>query len=264
MRRLIGQNRFPSIVDSSGVWDLNELHKGRLMGQWPGLLTPYQGVVMADDPTFFFTFDDEAFPGELIDITENGLHGTHQGLVSEGEQGPFSSERSRSAFYDGGNTIVPANSIFGSGTALNELSFEVWLFPVPEMSSQGNSWIGGVADSWNNPAWNLYLRSGSPGISWQIDGGNFRPSLAPLTSMWHHIVCTYGFSSRTVYLDGVELDTSSANSDTGVASSTEDFDIAGSDKGLNEFLGYISNVAFYRHKLTDNQVLSHFQAAEVL
>jgi hypothetical protein len=88
--------------------------------------------------------------------------------------------------------------------------------------------------------------------------GNGRPSVAYTdTTNWHHFVCTYEDSSKlnSLYLDGVLVDTDTADSNRGL--STSDFAIGNVDAAGTQtkaFDGKIDEVRFYNRVLTDTEI----------
>jgi len=95
--------------------------------------------------------------------------------------------------------------------------------------------------------------------------GRFGPEFGP--GAWHHVVATYDGSKSSsgikIYVDGVRIDTTDANTGTYTGSNNgpTPVTIGATHTPLSNFFsGQIDEVAIYKRELTATEILQHYQA----
>ena len=152
---------------------------------------------------------------------------------------------SGSVYFDGSNGLsVPNETAFKAGSS--DLTIEAWIKP----TNQGSSGFSTIIAVWNesddrrswqlarqNSDGQLYLQVSTDGTSGNVtsaNGGNLTEG------HWHHIVGVRQSNTLRVYVNGIQVDTSSFSSS--VYGNDNDNLFIGSANGGNDFKGYISNV----------------------
>ena len=221
-------------------------------------------------------------------------------LSSDGALHPFAGaivgEANAAAFFDfSTRTEIPFNAALNPPNT-QPFTIEAWLYPASDQTANGQS---PLANRWtlssDRLGWVFFQRKpsadyfGSEPVGWNCrmyngNGGSGRlevTSLVPYrVGEWQHVVVVYDpvqvtNATLTMYINGVPANT---NIWTGGASGTEPGyapvrgDLSpqpamalgnynNANSGLNPYFGGVDEFALYPTKLSDAQILSHYQNA---
>ena len=117
----------------------------------------------------------------------------------------------------------------------------------------------GILGRWSSSAGSLLYLNGSTDIRFYIDGLDTR--YTSLTNGWHHFVGVYNGSTKKLYLDGVEV--SSSSQTTGAATSSAPIEIGRYQQSTgNAFDGPIAQPRIYNRALTAAEVLRNYNSGK--
>lgn len=115
----------------------------------------------------------------------------------------------------------------------------------------------GILGRWSSSAGYLLYLNGSTDIRFYIDGLDAR--YTSLTNGWHHFVGVYDGSAKRLYIDGVQV--SSTSQTTGAAASTAPIEIGRYQQSTgNTFDGPIAQPRIYNRALTAEEVLRNYNS----
>jgi hypothetical protein len=197
--------------------------------------------------------------------------GTNADAVTTGP-GAVAAGDDLAAVYDnvlGHNTIIPYRPALNPAGA-NPFTVEFWAQPLTTDNDDAPV-ANRVATTSNRSGWvffqratgwNFRMYSGAGGgLGWDLTGG-----AAPLEE-WSHVVATWDGSAARLYVNGLLADNENDSGASGAynanpaSSSAAGNFIVGSSDTASPFNGAVDEVAFYATALTEQQILSHFDAA---
>jgi hypothetical protein len=189
------------------------------------------------------------FNGNANDESGNNLHGTVSGATLTTDR--FGNPDSAYSFNGNDIITVAHNDILNSS---NELSFSVWIKP----NSQQNAMILGKSNYSN--ATNYLLRTKSTGfIQFEYKDFANSNSLPLIVNDWNHVaVISDTDDSKMVFINGVLAAHTSASSPYGLVN---DALTIGARTGAEFFNGSIDDLRIYKSALTEEEVLSLYNAS---
>src|SRR5437667_11810926 len=213
--------------------------------------------------------------------------------------GAIVGDGNRSEFFDfTTRTEIPFNPAFNTPNT-QAFTVEAWFYPASDQTGTGQAPINNrYTVGANRQGWTFFQRRpdasytpGDNGLGWNFRmyngvGGNTPmdiQSVAPYqVGKWQHVVVTYdpvaaNNATLIIYIDGVQANTMAySGTDPGYAPCTGDHPPAeatsgqpnlaigcynNANTGLNPFFGAVDEFAWYSNKLSDAQILSHYQNA---
>lgn len=218
----------------------------------------YAEVVLADSPLFYFGLH-EAAGTEMTDLGPNGLNGTYTGSTYLLNQAPIRSRGgdAASVFFQGGDLGTTPIITETNGS---QFSVEFWV------RGQGGGSVGYPIDQYGGDDYPWWTYAGGDyvefGVSWAPTGDNdawVSATAALRDGNPHHVVCTTDGprSSMKIYIDGVLMAVEVAGDDGDTVVETTTSPICVADPVYGDQL---SDVAFYKHVLTQERIVTHFTA----
>lgn len=223
----------------------------------------YQDVVNADNPTVYFPFDGQVFDnvGSRSGVSVNSSSVTW---------GPGVKGTSASAYFGGVTTdsrinynLNPHDVFNGAGMAWSveawfKVDVQTWYSEIIN-TEDGNNQLAILLWEPNAAAGTArrltVFHKGSGGARQQVDGPVINDS------NWHHVVLTRSGTTLTLFVDGAQYATGTAQDSN--FDSTTPFRIGayGDDASNENFSGWIDEVAVYKGTaLSATRVAAHYDA----
>lgn len=219
--------------------------------------TSYAATVLADAPVSYWRLQETS--GTTVRDLAGNVTGAYVGSPTLGvTPGPLKNFPDTAAQFASGKyaTFGDVYDFVGSDFAV-----EFWM--------NNTSWAEAFSpvitkgDSTTN-AWRI-ARNSSLNTSLQVVIGNLNNALTVNTTdgLWHHIVVSYTFSSKTAvfYVDGAALGGSPTGT-SGPANNAFALQLAhNAEQTSRSYSGKLAEVAIYDHTLTAARVKAHYDAA---
>ncbi|MBW1799389.1 MAG: PEP-CTERM sorting domain-containing protein [Deltaproteobacteria bacterium] len=213
----------------------------------------YSAAVLADNPYAYWKLDDVS-GGIATDSSGHGFDGALYGNVAIDNMGAF--EGSNAFDFDGaGDFIEITSGTWGGGSAL---TIEAW-YHVDHLSNDFQAIVSSL-DSGEFA--HLQLNEGGNVVGYVNGGGGVVAlDIIPETPIneWFHVTLVLSTGNSSIYLNGVEFDSSSTSFSN--IFSTDTIRIGSGHQGGRFFNGSIDDVAVYNYALTMEQIESHIEAA---
>lgn len=159
-----------------------------------------------------------------------------------------------SVFFDSNNDLVNTGTRF----TYENITVSAWL------RLSGTTDIAQIA--WGQGAATLLERigvmwSGDTNLCWVWDrsGAQTRFSWASPDTEWHHVVAIGEGTTRTMFLDGVALSTTSSSGSVNPGTSDTNFFIGGRSSASNSWGGNIDDFRIYNRLLSSSEVAAIYQ-----
>lgn len=223
--------------------------------------SPYPTAVLADRPSAYWRLG-ETSGTTAVDATGNGHAATYAGSYTLAQPGAISSDAGYSTTFDGSSAYVSAPTFSISPT----VTVEAWIY-----ASTYNQSGFIVVKNPANENWELFVSNNT--IYWRTGGTNCAGSgttdlttPAPSVYMWHHVVAVESGALGKIYIDGLQV--ASSSSMAAIGNSTYPIEIGrfGSYAGCTAnyyFSGQIAEVAIYPTALASSRILAHYQASRL-
>ena len=237
----------------------------------PAISSDYVSEVLADNPLVYLRFEETAGVNAQNGGSSGATHdGTYLGGFTQGQVGAITGNSSNNAVrLDGSSGRVGINSVVPS-TLFSDNSYSVEVWFNQDILAQSEDIVAGVNPTGGqhgilletNPGATLRYLHRSP--SGNSGGQDIRPSAQTYAAQgWHHLVAVDDGGVMKLYLDGV-LDTG-----PNVSSAINfpvDFVLGRLQPGnsARSFDGLIDEFAVYDQALSQERVLEHFRAAEIV
>lgn len=211
----------------------------------------YSQAVLADNPVAYWRLN-ETTGTTAIDASGNEHHGSIEGGVTLGQEGPF--QGSRAAAFDGqSGHIEITGHTWGGGS---QLTVEAWV----NVTQPSPHFQAAVAPRTNRFV-HLHLRSQGNVIIYASPNTVLLPVLpqAPL-HVWQHLVLTVAPGNVRLYKNGREI---GADNSPFSSIKTALAICIGSGYRGRFFHGRIAEVAIYNHALSREEIQAHLSAAGV-
>src|SRR6266568_708341 len=237
----------------------------------------YRDAVLSDAPLAYYRLTEATIPTPDVATNSGSLgptgNGAHFPGLNHQVPGALAASSDTAAGYsaidvastDGGvPTRVPYNA------ALNPtgpFTVEAWVKPtingaanaqcplinrVPDDLADLQGWDffqGSAAEGWE---FRMFNGSGSDTV-FDLNGGPY------VVGAWNHLAAVYDGLSATLYVNGVEVDSSAAPNGHHVPNTVAPLSIGGYSDGIqNPFTGAIDEVAIYTNALTADQLMAHY------
>lgn len=228
--------------------------------------SPYWTAVRNDNPARYFRMDDPG-PPTMFDETF-GADGTHVSDPTFGVGGALMSETPNLSV--GYSDADPDRSTFGVA-AHDAFTIEFWVLslePNPDADDdlwyEGKGLVDGDISGAANDSGVALVRNGHVGFGLGNPDTMIESTTAVNDGGWHHIAATSdGNGNMRLYVDGALQDQENAGPAANRANTSFTIGALNFPIGTTgEMLGFLDEVAFYPHALTQTDVSEHFNAAQ--
>ena len=230
-----------STTTASGIWTIEEALKYKQAGTWP--------VQVAADPNFKQTVlllhgdgTNGAQNNTFLDSSTNNFTITRNGNTTQGTFSPFSLAAGEwSNYFDGTGDYLtaPQSTAFDLS---GDFTVECW---VNFNSVATTSFVGKWGGS-GSYAWVLQYIVGTglrfyTGVSGAL-GTSIAGAWTPVVNTWYHIAATRSSNSVRLFVDGVQVGSTTTNSDN-CTTTNQALNIGrNADTNIQLLTGYISNL----------------------
>lgn len=217
----------------------------------------YQSTVLADTPLAFYPLNlDVDTGGTATDVSGNGNDGSYVNVFSgfNNATGP-SAYITNAVSFNGVDTSVDLSSASGLTSLAGTATLEAWVQPA-DSTSFGDILGKGYDSSTYQES---YIRVDGPyGAIYDVNLGNAQITGGQQATSWTHVVVANDGANTSLYINGVLIQSKSDS--LGAISFSDPWAIGNGTSAGNgrHFNGNISQVAFYNHGLTVEQVLNHY------
>jgi len=215
-------------------------------------MSTYSTTVLADTPIAYYRLD-ESSGTSVTDYSGNGYTGTLSGSGTiQGVAGAIVGDSDTAYTFNNSGEVTATVTSLPTGSAT--WSIEAWInYP----SSNSFLSVAVCIGTFTSLACGFIGLDNTGHAQVGTSGGNHSASSVLSTNTWHHFVGTYNGSTMLLYVDGVQVvSTSQSLSLTGATIS-----IASVTGSLHDtFKGSIDEVAIYNAVLTPTRVVAHYQA----
>lgn len=216
----------------------------------PAPSDPYGLEVMADTPVQYLRLADTSGTTAL-DLSGNVRNGVYVNTPTLGEPAGVSGTTASVRFTRSSSERVDLATA-GIPTGNNPYTLEVWCKPASIDNSQGLFQVGTGGTNFQSNAIRLDTAPGYYNYWWGSDA--LAASGLMTANNWHHIVATHDGSTRTLYLDGVQIASASVSGHDNVVTSPT----LGKANGTEYFDGWIQDAAIYDYALSSGRVTAHY------
>ena len=218
-------------------------------------VTPYSKAVLGDGPVAYYRFEEQN--GTIAsDSSISGKHGTYTGSIGLGAAS-FHPNLGSAADFTGGHIDVPNTGSFTDSTV------EVWL--QIDILAGGCCTSIASAGQWSPRGLHWNLKSDfafEHAVNGQGNSNSTSNAFVADSTTWYHLVVTQNAGDTTTFVNGVAVPDNGVNHAGPIDFGNSNFQI-GAWNGGRLLDGRMDEFAVYGHALTPEQVLAHYEAAEV-
>jgi hypothetical protein len=224
----------------------------------------YSEAVEADAPISYWPLADAG--STAADVVGDN-NGEIVGGVTLNQPGPMTG--AASMYFNGGDYINLSQDCAEVGCSLepsNTLTVEAWVKTTTPPS--GSYTTAALFGAKSNVGYLLAIGqlTGNPAdVVWGTGGAVANPSdpSGILDGAWHYLVMTVDGSNANIYVDGVLTDSVPFTQPIQYNATTVAMATDPNDFDTSTFTGNMSEVALYNYALSPQQILAHYQAANV-
>jgi RHS repeat-associated protein len=225
----------------------------------------YEATVKADNPTDWWRLDDPAGTATAADSSSNNHPATLANSPTQGQPGALTGDPSSSTSFNGTNQYCQAaNSAAPDFTGTSPFSLEVWIKPTTGTGDTSYRRIlSKEHDSPTKSGWILDIYQGTIRFErWNANTSSIvaSPTSAPIsTSKWTLVDATYDGTTMRLYLNGVQVASTTSSLAIPALPSTTPVLLGGLADG-SDYAGGLQDAAVYTAALTPARVAAHYSA----
>jgi hypothetical protein len=227
-------------------------------------LADYPSVVMADNPDSYFRMDDAG--AVMHNETANG-DGAHIGEPNLQVPGALPNASPNYAVTYFANDDDRSRFQISDTGSYTDYSIEFLVWTGQAVPNNGNQWynaaglVDGEVSGVTSDTGAALMPDGTVGFGKGNPDTTIKSFHAVNNGSWQHVVATStGTGTMRVYVNG-ELEVQTTSGPTGPRSNSN-FTIGDLDTLVGPAAAIIDEVAFYRHELSQNDVIEHVQAID--
>lgn len=214
----------------------------------------YSNTVISDGPTAYWRLDETGGTTAWDQIAN--ANGAYMNSPTLNQPGALLSDPDPAAAFNGTSQYVRVP--YAVGLNPNAFSVEAWV----NLTGGAGAYRGVAASRFYPKGWVLYASSGNQWSFWVNNGTGMSSATGSAViklNTWYHLVGTYDGTVIRLYVNGVQVASTSDAAFT--ANATQPLAIAQSEPGSNFWLpGAIDDPAVYPTVLTATQVQNHYKA----
>jgi len=241
--------RITTQADSFASWDARLTTSPHIFAEgFEGPISPYDALVLSNSPVAYWKFNQTSGTSAVDSAGTNT--GTYTGGYTLAQQGIM---QYYGVQFDGVNGYVSVPDAAALDLADGPFTLEAW---IRKTSSNATGYIFSKGAN--------YLFSLTPSGFLEFYPGT-TPRIAHSTvaitdtTISHHVVVSKNGSAIKIYLDSVDVTSTSGDTNTTLTSNASVLGIGGWSGG-NSLPAVVTNAAIYNSVLTDDQVAAHFSA----
>lgn len=214
-----------------------------------GVPTPYDQVVLADEPVAYWRLDDvEGDPRVALDLSDNHNDGTYLGAILLQQGSLIAGEDAAIALSGGAGDYVEIGDVLDFAVDA-PFTVEAWVRPT-------DSDAGEIVAKFETSGWRLLLSGTNTQFRRELEGMPPQFALGERipTGVASHVVGRFDGAEVCLFIDGVEIDCRAS----GLALPDEATGLR-----LGQALtGALDEVAIYEKALDDVRVAAHYEAGK--